>query len=112
MANAAQQQTNYQVEVSGWDSRESFFTEKTLLYWNSRGQEIPLRSRLREGAVLFVRLLQPFENEENFPVPYVVSKTLPVELDGRVPVSISRLHPRPSYRQAAEAPDISRINCA
>jgi hypothetical protein len=59
------------------------------------------RSRLREGTVLFLRLLQPFETEENFPVPYVVSKNLPIEIDGRVTASISRLHPKPTYRQSA-----------
>jgi hypothetical protein len=90
--------THYRVEVSGWDSTESFFLESTILYWNGTAQELSLRPHLREGSVVFVRLVQPFSNEENFPVPYVVAKNLPVEIDGRFSVSISRLHPKPTYR--------------
>lgn len=106
---AAIEPTNYRVEVSGWDASEAFFLEKTVLYWNSSKQEVPLRSRLREGAVVFVRLLQPFESDENFPVPYLVSKNLPIEIDGRVTVEISRRHPKPSYRHSVFAMKSSKL---
>jgi hypothetical protein len=104
--------SNYRVEVSGWDAAEAFFLEKTVLYWDSTRQEIALRSHLRVGTVVFVRLIQPFEAEENFPVPYVVEKNLPIEIDGRTTVSIARLHPKPSYRQEAKALEEARANCA
>jgi hypothetical protein len=101
MANLLQQQpSNYRVEVSGWDAFENFFLERTVLYWQDASQQICLRARLREGAVVFVRLVQPFDSEENFPVPYVVAKNLPLEMDGRASIAISRMHPTPSYRQA------------
>ncbi len=112
MTRLGQQSSNYRVEVSGWDATEAFFLENTILFWDSTKQEISLRSRLREGTVIFVRLLQPFSSEENFPIPYVVSKNLPMEIDGRITVSISRLHPTPSYRQSAEQERQSRVNCA
>jgi hypothetical protein len=96
-----EQASNYRVEVSGWDATETFFLEKTVLYWDEAGQQISVRTPMREGSVVFVQLIQPFAGEENFPVAYVVVKTLPVEMDGRVIVAISRLHPKPSYRQAA-----------
>jgi hypothetical protein len=99
MAHETHRPSNYRVEVSGWDAMETFFLEKTVLYWDAAGHQLSLRARMREGTVVFVQLLQPFENEENFPVPYVVAKNLPVEMDGRVSVSISRLHPKPSFRQ-------------
>ena len=92
--------TSYRVEVSGWDATESFFFEKAALYWDDAGQQVCLNARLREGTVVFVRLLQPFTSQENFPVPYIVSKTLPTEVAGRAAVLISRLHPKPSYRQS------------
>lgn len=101
---------NYRVEVSGWDASESFFIEKTMLYWNRSSQEISLRSRLREGAVVFVRLLQPFESEENFPVAYVVARNLPVEIDGRSTVAISRRHPEPPYRRSVESFGEAHVN--
>jgi len=105
-----QASSSYRVEVSGWDATQAFFLEKATLHWNA-GQEIALHARLRKGTVIFVRLLQPFESEENFPVPYVVARNLPVEIDGRVAVSLTRLHPIPSYRQSIiEMP--ARANCA
>lgn len=112
MAQLAPHSSSYRVEVSGWDMAEAFFSEKTVLYWSAAGQEIALRSRLREGMVIFVRLLGPFAGEEGFPVPYVVAKSLPVEIDGRVTVAITQLHPKPSYKQSAAIVDDSRANCA
>jgi hypothetical protein len=112
MAHEKQLSSNYRVEVSGWDAMETFFLEKTVLYWDSAGHQLCLRARLREGAVLFVRLLQPFDNEENFPVPYVVTRNLPIEMDGRVTVSISRLHAKPSYRQSVINIESARANYA
>ena len=112
MAQLAQQLSSYRVEVSGWDAAEAFFSEKTVLYWSAGGQEISLRSRVREGMVIFVRLLEPFGREENFPVSYVVAKNLPVEIEGGVTVAIRKLHPKPSYRQSAAIVDDSRTNCA
>lgn len=112
MDSEARELSNDRVEVSGWDAAESFFMEKTILYWNKTHQEIVLRPRLREGTMVFVRLTQPFEGEENFPVPYVVTKNLPIEIDGRTTVSIARLHPKPSYRQEVEASDARWADCA
>ena len=96
--------TSYRVEVSGWDATESFFFEKAALYWDDAGQQVCLDARLREGTVVFIRLLQPFASQENFPVPYMVSKTLPTEVAGRASFLISRLHPKPSYRQSGSMP--------
>jgi hypothetical protein len=93
MGQIAQHSSNDRVEVSGWDAAEAFFSEKTVLYWSAAGQEIPLRSRLREGMVIFIRLLEPFGVEENFPVPYVVAKNVGVEIEDRLTVAIRKLHP-------------------
>lgn len=113
MSQVSQQpSSSHRVEVSGWDATQTFFLEKASLHWNAAGQEIALRARLREGTVIFVRLLQPFESEENFPVPYVVSKNLPIEMDSRLTVSVTRLHPTPSYRQSIVLMPAPRVNCA
>jgi hypothetical protein len=107
-----QPSSSYRVEVSGWDATQAFFLENATLHWTAVGQEIALRARLREGKVIFVRLLQPFEPEENFPIPYVVSKNLPVEIDGRSTVAITRLHPTPSYRKSIVPISASRAHYA
>ncbi len=112
MEQSLQDLSSYRVEVSGWDAAETFFSEKTVLCWNAGGQEVPLRSRVLPEMVIFVRILQPVGSEENFPVPYVVTKSVPVEIDGRITLAITRLHPKPSYRQLPAHIDGPRANCA
>ena len=112
MSYALQQpSSSYRVEVSGWDATQSFFLEKATLCWDIAGQQISLRARLREGTVVFVRLLQSPESEENFPIPYVVSKNLPIEIDSRVTISITRMHPTPSYKKSVATLRISHAPC-
>lgn len=101
---------NCRVEVSGWDASEAFFLEKTVLCQNNSRHEISLHSRLREGAMIFVRSLQPFDSEENFPVPYLVATNLPIEIDGRVTVTISQQHPKPPHRQSVQNLSDGHVN--
>lgn len=61
----------YAVEVSGWDSSQSFFVEKCELLWTEGiGKRVVLRQKLRESTILFVRLLQTSENDRGHPVVY------------------------------------------
>ena len=63
--------STYRVEVSGWDSSQSFFVEKSELEWNDEGEKhVALGRELRDGAILFVRLLQPVSPDRSYPVPY------------------------------------------
>jgi len=102
IANA--QPSSYRVEVSGWDQIESFFMETALLHWDGNNRHhLLIRARLRADSVIFLRLLQPISSDDNFPVPYVVSKLLSIEMDGRTNLLITRLHPKPAFKQTAEA---------
>ncbi len=88
------------VEVSGWDANEDFFVEKT--YFDSEGEgkkEITLRNLLREGCVLFLRVLDPLATGNNFPVPYQAVNIMGRDADGRVRVGLERLRPRASRGQ-------------
>lgn len=71
----AHSRTNtYRVEVSGWDCSESFFVEKTSLTWERDAEKlIFLKSNLREGSVVFMRLLQPVL-PNTVPVAYQVAR--------------------------------------
>jgi hypothetical protein len=61
----------YPVEVSGWDASESFFVEKSELKWEEdAGKQVILHRMLREGAHIFVRLIQSFSSERSHPIPY------------------------------------------
>jgi hypothetical protein len=63
--------SHYSVEVSGWDTSETFFVEKCELGWNEQSaKHVVLRRMLPEGAHVFVRLLQPMSAERSYSVPY------------------------------------------
>jgi hypothetical protein len=86
---------NYRVEVSGWDASENFFVEKAVLDWRGEGKKrIALRSSLREGCIVFVRLLQPLANGNNFPIAYQAAEVGGKDNSGRAPVCLERLRPR------------------
>jgi hypothetical protein len=87
--------THYRVEVSGWDSTEDFFVENTDLAWSEeRGQKVYLRHALRQGAVVFVRLLHPTARGHSFPIPYLVEKVHPGARAGSCQVCLAQLRPR------------------
>jgi hypothetical protein len=61
----------YRVEISGWDATHSFFVERSDLEWNEEtGKHILLNHSLPEGAMIFVRLLQPVSEDRSLPVAY------------------------------------------
>lgn len=96
---------SYRVEVSGWDASENFFVEKTMLNWGRDDKkEIQLRSPLREGSVVFVRLLQPLASGNNFPIAYQAQRIGPRNADGHARIHLAQLRPRPPYRQTQDMP--------
>lgn len=104
---------SYRVEVSGWDTSENFFVEKTILDWGSEERkEVLLRAALREGSVVFMRLLQPMSNANNFPLAYQAVKVKPKDSSGKVRVSLSQLHPRASERDLASFTRTTAIRVA
>jgi len=87
----AQDTSSYRVEVSGWDTFEKFFVEKTIVDWcPGEKREIRTCRTLREGSVVFVRLLQPFAKPGGFPIAY---KALVVKKDaaGMTRAQLARL---------------------
>ena len=61
----------YRVEVSGWDENKAFFVENSELEWTEdSGKQVTLHRGLSNGAVIFLRLLQPISNDRSHPVPY------------------------------------------
>jgi hypothetical protein len=93
----------YRVEVSGWDMKENFFVEKALLEWEGEGKkEVALRNSLREGCVVFVRLLQPVTTGQNFPIAYQTRTVAGRDGNGRTRVGLERLRPRPACKDTIE----------
>ena len=61
----------YRVEVSGWDDNKAFFVENSELQWTDEsGKQVTLNRGLTDGAVIFLRLLQPISNDRSHPVAY------------------------------------------
>lgn len=94
---------NYPVEVSGWDASENFFVEKTALEWEGKlTKEIVLRTLLREGSVVFVRLLQSFGslNANAFPIAYQAVKVLRQTSADCNRVCLEQLRPRETFKES------------
>jgi hypothetical protein len=94
--------STYRVEVSGWDTSPSFFVEKAELEWNEEGcKHITLGRQLRQGAILFVRLLQPMSPNCSHPVPYEVESVAKTD-EQRWQFRLRQAQPR-HYRPENEA---------
>jgi hypothetical protein len=64
---------SYRVEVSGWDENQAFFVEKSDLAWDDfAGKHISLQRMLPDGAMVFIRTLQPQGLSQTPPVVYKV----------------------------------------
>jgi hypothetical protein len=101
---------SYRVEVSGWDTSENFFVEKTMLDWGrDEKKEIHLRSALREGSVVFVRLLQPLASGNNFPIAYQAQRIGPRNGEGHSRICLTQLSPRPHYKHSPDVVERSRL---
>lgn len=80
----------YRVEVSGWDKSQTFFVEKSELEWSEEsGKQVTLSSAIPDGAVVFLRLIQPLTTDRSQSVPYE-TEFLSVTPDGQ---NQFRLHP-------------------
>ena len=85
----------YQVEVSGWDTSESFFVEQAELEWNEVGDKrLMLAHELRAGAILFVRLAQAISPDRSHPVPYATEQIAKTD-NARWQFRLTRVQPQP-----------------
>jgi len=61
----------YRVEVSGWDTNDAFFVEKSDLEWSEEtGKRVGLCNAVLDGEVVFLRLLPSLGAEQPQPTPY------------------------------------------
>lgn len=108
-----QEENSYGVEVSGWDASDKFFVETTTLQWGcDEKKEIGLRSLVREGSVVFVRLLQPMDDADNFPLACQIVKLMGTDAEGRTLVQVVQLRPRAFFKETARELNSSAIKVA
>jgi hypothetical protein len=85
---------SFRVEVSGWDEEEMFFVEKSHLSWDEfAGKHISLRHMLPEGAIVFLRMLQPTTMRQSPPMAYKV-EFIGCDPDGLHQFRLSSVQPR------------------
>lgn len=98
------EENSYRVEISGWDISENFFVEKAALKWNADGaKEVCVHSSVRQGSVVFIRLLQPLASENNYPIAYQASDVGPRDARGLIRIGLQQLRPRESAREQYSA---------
>jgi hypothetical protein len=103
----------YRVEVSGWDAADNFFVERATLDWEQDARKtLQLQSAVREGCVLFVRLLQPSAVVTNFPIAYQVVAVGDSDAVARTRVSLMQLRPRLTFKEKAELEQSSETKVA
>jgi hypothetical protein len=104
---------SYRVEVSGWDTSDRFFVEKTTLDWGREAdKEISLRSAVCQGCVVFVRLLQAIANSNNFPIAYQAVNVTEREADGRMRVRLEQLRPHATRKETEVSPSDATLTLA
>lgn len=87
--------SDYRVEVSGWDLAESFFVEKVTLELTQSGERVVhLKHPLRTGLIVFLRLIESRINFPTLPVAYEVLEIGPGDNDGVNRVSLKKLRHR------------------
>jgi len=88
--------STYRVEVSGWDSSQAFFVEKTELEWSEEsGKQITLSRNLNPATMIFVRLLQSTSPDRSRPVAYR-AEHIASTLENQHQFRLSRAIPRAS----------------
>jgi hypothetical protein len=108
----AENATSYRVEVSGWDEKENFFVEKTMLDWSEgSGKKIELRAHVAPQAVVFVRLSQQMGGSNGFPIPYRAVE-ISARRDGCMTVVVQQLQPRMAFQETAHAWTMNPQNLA
>ncbi|HMD30532.1 MAG TPA: hypothetical protein VKG84_01400 [Candidatus Acidoferrales bacterium] len=86
----------YRVEVSGWDRDERFFVERAALEWRDGGQKrVLIHRNVRNGAMLFIRLLENSSPSSSFPVAYRVREVCDRDGGTAYEVTLRQIWPSP-----------------
>jgi hypothetical protein len=95
MTGPSNDASSYRVEISGWDENENFFVERANLEWlEADGKRVALRSAVRQGSLVFVRLLDSSDPNATFPVAYRADSVRAQDNKGEFEISLARMWPR------------------
>jgi len=92
---ACETRDSYAVEISGWDETENFFVERSALVWGrDHLHEVSMRTSLRKGSIVFVRLIQKMIESAAFPIAYQAVELAEPDGEGFVKVRLAQMHPK------------------
>jgi len=104
MGNSFNSSGDYRIEISGWGLDNSFFAERTDLFWTPGGEKkVRLHRSLPEGAIVFIRLLTSGPSSGTIPVAYQVRSVEPMDCNGLCKMGLVQLHPRSKESPAAKS---------
>jgi len=104
MGNSYNSSGDYRIEISGWGLDNSFFAERTDLFWTPGGEKkVQLHRALAEGAIVFIRLLSSEPSSGTGPVAYQVHCVEPMDCNGLCEIGLAQLHPRSKESLAAKS---------
>jgi hypothetical protein len=105
--------SNYRIEVSGWAHDNSFFVEKTDLFWSQTNRKrVRLHQALPEGSIVFIRLMSPESWRSPAPVAYWVEGIQPMDCNGVCEMSLQQVQPlTKAPEEAVGASDASERTC-
>jgi hypothetical protein len=103
--------SSYSVEVSGWNEHDDFFVERTVLDLGLCDEkEVRLRYPVREGGVVFVRALQPFDESDRCPVACRVSHVSNENTGGKSRIQLEQLRPRAEWQDSNRHAEHKRVH--
>lgn len=85
----------YPIEISGWNVDGEFFVERAQLGWNDLGEKrVSLRETVRDGSVVFVRLMSPKSESAAVPIAYQAELVADQRSRGAVEMKLVPCRPR------------------
>jgi hypothetical protein len=85
----------YPIEISGWNVDSEFFVERADLRWNELGEKrVSLRQTVRDGSVVFVRLVTPKADSPAVPIAYQAQLLADQRSRGAIEMKLVPCRPR------------------
>ncbi len=87
----------YPIEISGWNVDGEFFVERAELRWNDIGEKrVLLRETVRDGSVVFARLMSPKSDSAAVPIAYQAELVADQRSRGAIEMKLVPCQPRVS----------------
>ncbi len=85
---------SHRVEISGWDEKEDFFVESAEMECQeAQAMHVSIHRPVREGALVFVRLLEQFDAPTAMPVAFRAGSVEKAMSKGHFDIALVKMRP-------------------